>query len=269
ERDRVLAIYALGIFVVFFWGGFEQAGNVLNLWADQFTDRYLTTEAKAPPIYPAVEETGDTGANGDEEPGFWDRWTRMFQLVDKTDKKTSQSSLSWWDSLWNPVPTEWFQSINALAIFILAPFFAYLWTALDRRGLNPSIPTKMAFGVLLMSLSFGLMVFAAQKENRPSAVTLSKQQKLPAAIRLNEANQLCAMGDKDKALRPYLAGRLTLDPDTRTLHMMGVLPDLERDRMVRATAPKSYRTAVEKLQKKANSAEGRKFRVSVHLKEIP
>ena len=46
-RDRVLAILILGIFVMFFWAAYEQAGNVLNIWADQSTNRYLTR--KAPP----------------------------------------------------------------------------------------------------------------------------------------------------------------------------------------------------------------------------
>jgi dipeptide/tripeptide permease len=269
ERDRVLAIYALGIFVVFFWGGFEQGGNVLNLWADKYTDRYLTTEAKPPDIYPQVAENGEVEGNGEEEAGFWEHWTSMFQLVDKTDKKASKSTLSWWESLWNPVATEWFQSINSLAIFLLAPLFAYLWTALDRRGLNPSIPTKMAIGVLLMSLSFGLMVAAAKRENRPSAVSLQRGERLPEAIQLNDLNQLSFARDDNKTLQPYLAGRLTFDPDTRTLHMTGVLPDLDRDRIVRATAPKYFRKKVEDLQKKANSAEGRKFRVSVKLDKVP
>ena len=53
-RDRVFAILALGVFVVFFWAAFEQAGNVLNVWADQQTDRYLTEEPRPPVVKPGV-----------------------------------------------------------------------------------------------------------------------------------------------------------------------------------------------------------------------
>ena len=86
-----------------------------------------------------------------------------------------------------PGATEWFQSINALAIFLLAPVFAWLWTYLDRRGLNPSMPAKMAIGLLFMSLAFGLMIVAAQRENGPTSVPFGP---LPGQIKLSPSNQL-------------------------------------------------------------------------------
>lgn len=42
ERDRVLAIGIMAVFVVFFWMGFEQAGGTMNLFADQLTDRMVS-----------------------------------------------------------------------------------------------------------------------------------------------------------------------------------------------------------------------------------
>ncbi len=39
EWQRILAIFILGFFVVFFWMGFEQAGGTMNLFADRLTDR--------------------------------------------------------------------------------------------------------------------------------------------------------------------------------------------------------------------------------------
>ncbi len=41
ERERVLAILVIGLFVVFFWMGFEQAGGTMNLFADKLTDRQV------------------------------------------------------------------------------------------------------------------------------------------------------------------------------------------------------------------------------------
>ena len=55
-RDRVLAILMLGVFVVFFWAAYEQAGNVLNLWADQQTNRYLTKTPPPPSVLPEIGE---------------------------------------------------------------------------------------------------------------------------------------------------------------------------------------------------------------------
>jgi POT family proton-dependent oligopeptide transporter len=55
-RDRVLTIYILGLFVVFFWAAFEQAGNAMNQWADKATNRYLTSAAPAPDLFPPVRQ---------------------------------------------------------------------------------------------------------------------------------------------------------------------------------------------------------------------
>ncbi len=41
ERHRIAAIFVLGLFVVFFWMGFEQAGGTMNLFAQDLTDRHL------------------------------------------------------------------------------------------------------------------------------------------------------------------------------------------------------------------------------------
>ncbi len=58
------------------------------------------------------------------------------------------------------VPTTWFQSINAGLIFLMAPGFAALWTALGRRGHNPGQPVKIAMGLLLLGLGFLFMAWA-------------------------------------------------------------------------------------------------------------
>jgi len=54
------------------------------------------------------------------------------------------------------VPPSLFQSINPIYIILLGPLFAWLWTALGRKGLEPSTPVK--FGLALMQLGFGFLV---------------------------------------------------------------------------------------------------------------
>lgn len=39
ERDRIKVIFVLGLFTIIFWAGFEQAGGLMNLYADRFVDR--------------------------------------------------------------------------------------------------------------------------------------------------------------------------------------------------------------------------------------
>lgn len=38
ERNRVIALFIVAFFVVFFWAAFEQAGSSMSLFADKFTD---------------------------------------------------------------------------------------------------------------------------------------------------------------------------------------------------------------------------------------
>jgi len=41
ERDRIKVIFIMSAFTIMFWAGFEQAGGLMNLFANEFTDRNL------------------------------------------------------------------------------------------------------------------------------------------------------------------------------------------------------------------------------------
>jgi POT family proton-dependent oligopeptide transporter len=43
ERKRVIALFIVTFFVVFFWMAFEQAGSSMNIFADRYTDRQVGT----------------------------------------------------------------------------------------------------------------------------------------------------------------------------------------------------------------------------------
>jgi POT family proton-dependent oligopeptide transporter len=57
------------------------------------------------------------------------------------------------------VPASVFQSLNPIYIVLLAPGFAWLWTWLGRRGMEPSAPAK--FGLAMMQLGAGFLVLVA------------------------------------------------------------------------------------------------------------
>ncbi|MGB3008023.1 MAG: peptide MFS transporter, partial [Chitinophagaceae bacterium] len=69
ERDRIIVVFILAFFVIFFWGAFEQAGASLTLFADRQTNRAF---------------------------------------------------------LGSEIPASYFQSINPLAVIVLAPLFTIL-----------------------------------------------------------------------------------------------------------------------------------------------
>lgn len=103
ERDRILVIFILAFFVIFFWGAFEQAGASLTIFADRQTDR----------------------------------------------------NLFGWE-----MPASYFQSVNPLAIILLAPLFSGMWLRLGNKGMEPSSPKKMALGLALVALGYVVIAFA-------------------------------------------------------------------------------------------------------------
>ena len=70
---------------------------------------------------------------------------------------------------WN-VPTPVFQSLNAGFIFIFAPFVAWLWVWLSKKGWEPSTPVKFAMGVFGAGLGYLVLVWGMNSVG-PAAMT--------------------------------------------------------------------------------------------------
>ena len=68
------------------------------------------------------------------------------------------------------VPASVFQSLNAAYIFLLAPAFAWLWTTLGRKGMEPSAPFKFGLGVIQVGLGFLVLVWGANAAGIDAAV---------------------------------------------------------------------------------------------------
>ncbi len=62
-------------------------------------------------------------------------------------------------------PATWYQSVNPTYILLFAPVFAIAWVKLAKRGLEPSTPVKMAYGLLMLGLGFVFMVVAAKSSD--------------------------------------------------------------------------------------------------------
>ena len=54
-------------------------------------------------------------------------------------------------------PVAWFQSVNSVAIILLAPVIAWIWVKMGPR--NPSIPRKFSLGLIFNGLAFLLLMF--------------------------------------------------------------------------------------------------------------
>ena len=63
-------------------------------------------------------------------------------------------------------PAPWYQSVNPIAIILFAPVFAWLWGWLDRRGMQPSTPTKFGIGLMLIGVAYIAMIFGALQASK-------------------------------------------------------------------------------------------------------
>lgn len=64
------------------------------------------------------------------------------------DRQTDRMIFGW------EMPASYFQSVNPLAIIILAPLFAVLWTWLGKKNIEPPSPLKQAIGLFLLSIGY-------------------------------------------------------------------------------------------------------------------
>lgn len=80
------------------------------------------------------------------------------------------------------------QFFNAFFIVALAPVFSILWTALGRRGLEPSTAVKFAIGLILVGAGFLALVYGAKFSNASFQVPLIW---LALAYLIHSIGELC------------------------------------------------------------------------------
>jgi len=68
------------------------------------------------------------------------------------------------------VPASVFQSLNAIYIVLLAPLFAWLWTTLGRKGLEPSAAAKFGLGIVQLGIGFLVLVAGSAAAGADSMV---------------------------------------------------------------------------------------------------
>ncbi len=60
------------------------------------------------------------------------------------------------------IPSTWYQAFNPAMIFLFAPLLTMFWASQAKRKREPSSVTKMAFGCLLLGLSYIVMIVASR-----------------------------------------------------------------------------------------------------------
>ncbi|MFM7838775.1 MAG: peptide MFS transporter, partial [Chitinophagaceae bacterium] len=165
EKKRIAVIITVCFFVIFFWSAFEQTGASLTFFADQQTNRdfswfkipagliYALSAMLLYLIYRAYRKTSENLA-GVLHAGLRNTVITLLALAamglliaNGYLLLSGQSTVSR-----NEIPTAWFQSLNSVFIVVFAPVFAWMWLKMGKY--EPSSPTKMALGLLLMGLGY-------------------------------------------------------------------------------------------------------------------
>lgn len=172
EKQRLVVVGVLAFFSILFWFAFEQAGSSMNIFASEYTDRSLTSSTSAL-IFKVINAGLSLLPVG--------ILTWMYLGLQRTIGKEYPTALMFmllsvvilWgivgymiygqftaDSI--EVPATWFQSLNALFIFTLAPLFSWIWQRLSKTKMNPNGPQKFAIGLILLGLGFIPMMIGSE-----------------------------------------------------------------------------------------------------------
>ncbi len=165
ERERLIVVFIIAFFVIFFWASFEQAGTTMTVFAKDYTNRVLT-----------------------------DNWAIIYKIIDLVVSITPMLVLSWvifklakaiikthpltilfitvsFLIIWalviyrvygkvvgdaTLVDTSWFQILNPLFIITLAPLYSKFW-----ERFSFSAPQKFFGGLTLLGLGFGMLALGA------------------------------------------------------------------------------------------------------------
>jgi len=80
---------------------------------------------------------------------FWSAFEQAgASLTYFAEEQTNRQAFGW------TIPASYFQSINAVAIVVLAPVFVFLWSFLGKRGIEPASPFKQSIGLFMLSLGY-------------------------------------------------------------------------------------------------------------------
>ena len=172
EKRPIGALLAIFAAVIMFWAVFKQNGTALTIWADNYTNRQVS--GTAADVFKGVKLAEDLTYKKDSVNKF-DAQFRIqkdaegkvikeydypayFKNVPAESLPTDGSHATLWS-------TPLTQSINPGWVILLTPLVVAFFSFLRRKNREPSTATKIAFGLLITSLSVFVMIGAAYVTN--------------------------------------------------------------------------------------------------------
>jgi POT family proton-dependent oligopeptide transporter len=171
EKQRLIALILVFIVVIFFWMSFHQNGLTMTFFARDYTVKavdaftYLFFDLKAfisiiAAIFGIVLLLGKNHKPQTKGIGA---------LLLVAGSAVTYYFYSNYPAL-NPIEPEIFQQFNPIFIVFLTPVVVWFFSWLNKRGIEPSTPKKIGFGMILAALGFIVLLLGSFNLLSPSTL---------------------------------------------------------------------------------------------------
>ena len=169
EEDRrpISALLAIMGVVIIFWAIFKQNGTALTTWAESYTNRELPAQvvptAKALGMVQTVPYSKDSVVKIDNQfRPMKDANGKSVKVIDYPHyyKNLQAEKFPEEGESTQLISTELFQSINPFFVVLLTPVVVGFFAWSIRKGIEPSTPGKIFWGLIITALSTTVMIAA-------------------------------------------------------------------------------------------------------------
>ena len=167
-RERIVALCLVFAVVIFFWMAFQQNGLTLTFFADEFTEKTSTgVQAMAFDVFNLVALIfivyalfalfQSKTAKGRAIAAVVSLLSAAYLVYDYVH--TADTVV--------PVSAPIFQHFNPSYVVMLTPFSLAIFGYLARKGKEPSAPRKIAYGMVVAAVAYGIMLVGSLGLNTP------------------------------------------------------------------------------------------------------
>lgn len=91
---------------------------------------------------------------------FWSGYEQAGSSLNLFAERYTQRAVPF---LAEPMPASWFQSLPAVFVILFAPVVAGIWVWMAKHERNPSLGTKMGWGLILLAVGFLVVALASRR----------------------------------------------------------------------------------------------------------
>lgn len=158
-RDRMIAVFIIAIFYMFFWAAFEQAGGSMTIFAKDYMDR--TLEGNSALLFKIFNTLLTVIPLGIITYVLWKLFLQTFSKYALANIFLSVSFVIIWGIvIWmlnaefgkesTEIAATWFGILNSFFIIALGPLFSKIWES----KYNPTASVKYGIGLTFLGLGF-------------------------------------------------------------------------------------------------------------------